>query len=156
MDIHEERATQIYKRILHEVLEPVLGKTTTYSTDLLNMGKRVLGNKFKGVFASDKIPQLTDSQPYAILNLDTSTQTGSHWLSIAKIPNQRKIIMHDTFARKTKKIIPALLNSNNGKIVHADLSDKEQTVSEENCGAQALAFLCLFEYFGGYSVAKLI
>ena len=120
--------------------------------DLLGISKKMLGIKFKGVFASDKIPILNDLQPYAILNLDSSKQPGSHWIAIAKTNNETMI--YDSFGRQTSKIIKNLIFSGNGRIIESD-RDIEQKIIETDCGARSLAWLIFFDKFG-VEKAKLI
>ena len=79
----EAAAERIYNQILHKKIEPMVGKYSTYLSDLTKAGNRIFGVKFRGVFPSDRIPRLNDLTPYAILNLDNSKQSGSHWIAIA-------------------------------------------------------------------------
>jgi hypothetical protein len=60
----------------------------TYSDHILQLGKKLFKEKFHGVYPSDHIPELTKEKPYAILNLDKSTESGSHWVAIAKVDNE--------------------------------------------------------------------
>ena len=55
---------------MNKKVYPLIGDKTTYLSELLRIGKKLFGVKFKGVFPSDKIPKLNDLSPYAILNLD--------------------------------------------------------------------------------------
>ena len=141
----EEKAESIYNIILKDV-EKFLGKDTTYTNDLIKVGKVFLGSKFKGVFPSDRIPQLTEKQPYAILNLDNSTQLGSHWIALSRIDDKHSVI-YDSFGRQHSHIIPSVKYSGNGKILNTDL-DKEQKDIEKNCGSRSLAWLILLDKFG--------
>tara|TARA_R110002126_G_scaffold215359_1_gene361505 strand:+ start:42 stop:512 length:471 start_codon:yes stop_codon:yes gene_type:complete len=153
-DVRTRTAEQIYNRILKKVIQPILGDGTTYSTDLLKVCRRFLGVKFKGVFPSDKIPKLNDLSPYAILNLDNSNQSGSHWIAVAKIPNHNSIMCYDSFGRRNIKIIPSLQYSGNGRIIDTD-RDSEQKITQLNCGERSISFLILFDKFGA-DLAKLI
>ena len=135
----------LYNHLLKNVLEPFTKNHTTYLNDLLSMGRKLLGNKFKGVYPSDKIPKLNDSSPYAILNLDTSKEQGSHWIAIAK--HGKDTYIYDSFGRMDTKIIPNLKLSGNGKIINTD-NDVEQKIYEINCGARSLAWLLFFDSWG--------
>ena len=83
----EKYCNLIYTTILKDIITPIAGNNTTYLSELLEIGKKLLGDKFKGVYPSDKIPKLNELSPYAILNLDTSRGKGSHWVAIAKKDN---------------------------------------------------------------------
>jgi hypothetical protein len=151
----EKGVERAYDSILTQIIEPLTGRKTTYLTELNGIGRKLFGVKFKGVFPSDHIPRLNDLTPYAILNLDTSLQPGSHWVSIAKHPKKDQTLLYDSFARKGSHIIPALQFSGNGRLINADRKDREQALSEENCGARALAWLVIVEKYG-WDAARLI
>jgi hypothetical protein len=151
----EKQIELVYNKILKQIIEPLSGDGTTYLTELNGIGKKLFGVKFKGVFPSDKIPKLNDLSPYAILNLDTSKQPGSHWVAIAKSPHKNETLLYDSFARKGSKIIKSLSYSGNGRIINSDLKDAEQRVEETNCGARCLAYLVVVEKYG-WENAKLI
>ena len=142
----ERDAEKMYKLILTKIVQPILGKGSTYQNDLLKTGKDLLGNRFHGVYPCDKIPKLTKRQPYCILNLDNSNQPGSHWVACMKVG--KKVWLYDSFARKGSKILPSLAKSGNGIVRDVDREDREQTIIEENCGARCIAWLCLCEKLG--------
>ena len=141
----EKYCNILYNKILQDVIKPISGDKTTYMNELLGIGKKLLGVKFKGVYASDKIPKLNDLSPYAILNLDTSKEAGSHWVAIAKHGNNT--YLYDSFGRNDTRIIPNLQFSGNGRIINTD-NDVEQKIEETNCGARSLAWLLFFDKFG--------
>jgi len=147
----EKYAMNLYNNILKDV-EKLIGDDTTYSDDLEKAGHKLLGVHFKGVFPSDKIPKLNDIKKYAIVNIDSSKERGSHWMALAK--DGDKTYFYDSFGRYDTKIIPNLKFSHNGKIIDTD-HDVEQKISENNCGARSLAWLVFFNTWGGKS-AKLI
>ena len=142
----EKYCELLYNNILKGVIKPITGDQTTYLDEILGAGK------FKGVFPSDKIPKLNDLSPYAVLNLDTSKQPGSHWVAIAKQGNNT--YLYDSFGRKNMKIIPNLIYSGNGRIIDTDY-DAEQKIIETDCGARSLAWLVFFDKWGP-DAAKLI
>jgi len=144
----ERDANYLYKKILKDVVYPLLGKQITYMSDIDSIGHRFLKHKFKGVYPSDKIPKLSDLTPYAILNLDKSEEPGSHWIAIAKIPGKtKKIALYDSFGRHHSKIIKNIELSGNGKIINSD-PDAEQSFEENDCGSRSIGWLLLFENFG--------
>ena len=150
----EKKAEQIYNHVLTQIVYPKTGDKSTYLNDLNRVGRKLLGVKFKGVYPSDKIPKLHDLSPYCILNLDTSKESGSHWIALGKIPKTNDSIVYDSFGRNSKQIIPKLQYSGNGRIINAD-DDAEQKILETDCGARSLAFLVVLDKYG-YDVAKLI
>jgi hypothetical protein len=140
----EKDTNILYKKMLKDV-EGLIGDKTTYLEQLNGAGKKLLGVKFKGTFPSDKIPKLNDLSPYCILNLDKSTEPGSHWVSLVKHGND--CILYDSFGRDNKQIIPDLQFSGNGRIIQPD-DDSEQKVTESNCGARALSWIMFFDKYG--------
>lgn len=145
--IKEEYAELIYKNILNIVYDIFKHNKTTYMSELLNIGNKLIKN-FKGVYPSDLIPKLKNNQS-CILNLDSSRENGSHWISVYKYKN--KLYVYDSFGRKAKEIIPTLKN----KIIIDTDNDKEQKYSELNCGQRCIAWLILFNRWG-YKYALLI
>jgi len=151
MEKMEKKAMKIYNSKL-KILENLIGNDTTWLHELDKAGKKLFGTKFSGVYPSDKIPKLTKSKCYCILNLDKSGEPGSHWIALAKVKD--KIMFYDSFGRKGEKLIPTLKLSGNGKIIDTQL-DKEQKVLQTNCGARCLAWLWVFDECGS-KVAYLI
>jgi len=139
-----ESAERLYKKFLHNV-ESILGNETTISSDLNRVGKSLLKSKFAGVFPADQIPKLAKRSPYAIVNLDTSDESGSHWIALAR--KDGKVYFYDSFGRPNKSILPLLKSSGNGTTVDTD-KDAEQEISETNCGARSMAWLILFDKYG--------
>lgn len=147
----EKKANRVYNKILKDVKKVVGGKTT-YLGQLNKAGKKLLGVKFHGVYPSDKIPVLTDKTPFCILNLDKSNESGSHWISLAKIGKHS--IAYDSFGRCYTKIIPQLRYSGNGKIYNTD-EDIEQPLKSTDCGARSLAWLLFLDKYGSENALKI-
>jgi len=141
-----------YNKILRDV-KKILGNKTTYSSDLNSLGKRLLGEKFNGVYPADKI-KISKKQPYCIVNTDISSGNGKHWTSLAKVDNPNDflsennsiIIFYDSFARKGVKLIPQLKNIGL-HIVDTD-DDVEQKITATDCGQRSLAFLKFIDMYG--------
>jgi hypothetical protein len=149
----EKESVDFYNQYLKQVYT-LLGNKSTYLSELEGVGRKLLKVKFKGVFPSDKIPKLNDLSPYCILNLDKSTQSGSHWISLAKFPNSSDSLVYDSFGRDFKEIIPALNYTGNGRIINTD-RDPEQKIQETDCGARCIAWLMVFDRHGA-DMAKMI
>lgn len=114
------------------------------TSELNKMGKYYFGKKYIGTYPSDMLPQMKHGQ-YAIVNLDNSSQPGTHWIAVAK--NGNKTLMYDSFGRTTYNIIPSLLQSGNGVIVHTE-RDVEQADHESNCGLRCISFLKVYDKYG--------
>ena len=152
MPSKKDTAEKLYNTILKSIVEPIVGNRTTYSSALHKAGRELLGNKFVGVFPSDRIPKLTKTSPYCILNLDSSDGPGSHWIALAYSGD--KSMVYDSFGRKHIKIIPTLKSSGNGVVIDTD-RDPEQDIAETNCGARSISWLLLYDTYGP-GMAKLI
>lgn len=130
---NDKHAHLIYETLLKDIVYPMLGQKVTYSNDLHDVGKQLLGKDFVGVFASDQIPKLKNKQ-CCILNLDRSDQGGSHWISVYK--DGKKNLTYDSFG------------------VDADY-DSEQMIEEKDCGARSISFLLVCKYWSP-ELAKMI
>jgi|SRR5210317_744836 len=147
-------AQKLYDKKLKEI-EDMMGKdNTTYLKELDGIGHKLLGVKYKGTFPSDKIPKLNDLSPYCILNLDRSTEPGSHWIALVKDDKEDRCLVYDSFGRKNTTIIPHLRFSGNGRVIDTD-RDPEQHPTQTNCGQRCLAFLSIYNKWG-WDVSKLI
>ena len=133
-------AELLYETVLRDVTRPMVGDKTTSTPLLLNAGKMLFGNKFLGVFASDRIPRMDTRYPYAIINLDPSTQPGSHWIGLAYV-NKKRTLMYDSFGRSPREILPH-------RKLRSTQRDAEQSSKETDCGARVLAWLYVFDRAG--------
>ena len=145
-------AEKNYNEMLN-LIEKTMGNQITFTNDLEKFGKYVLGNKFQGVFPSDQTKKLTILKPYSIINLDKSTQPGSHWIALAYDPTEDSVTVYDSFGRKSKKIIPNIYSLYSG-VIDTEY-DAEQRIREDNCGQRCLAWLMVYEGLGK-EAAKLI
>lgn len=169
----EKKSLLIYNNVLKNIIYPVLGKKTTWGRDLTKMGHKLFQRNYVGTFPSDKIPDIgknndgsdvTDStvkknsKLYCILNLDNSSQPGSHWIAIGyDIPKdaaEGKILVYDSFGRNTEDIIPSLVQKFGNKLEIVD-QDSEQDVNMDDCGPRCLSFLYVLDRIGS-KYAKLI
>lgn len=169
----EKKTIAIYNDILNTVLYPKLGRGITWTSDLNKIGHEMFGDNFVGSFPSDMIPDIgknldgsiitnkninKNSKLYSLINLDNSSQPGSHWIAIGynipKKKNKGEIWVYDSFGRKTSNIIPSLSKKFGSKLRTAD-RDPEQKITEEDCGARSLAFLFIMDRVG-IEFAKLL
>ena len=148
----EQRANAIYNSILSLVVKPITKGKTTYENNILKFGKQFLKKEFSGVYASDTLPKLKSTSPYAVCNVDNSFQKGSHWLAVIRIgPN--KILVYDSFGRKSSELVPNIVG-NGMSIVDSDY-DAEQQPDEVDCGARCLAYILMCKHWG-VKLAKLV
>ena len=137
----DKTPTDIYNGILQEI-ERIMGKDTQTSNIELNaIGNRIFGKKYIGTFSSDKIPKLKKNQ-MCIANLDTSTQPGSHWVSLF-CNEYGRCYFYDSFGRKATSF--KNINKRNKILQEAQDYDAEQDYEESNCGQRCLSFLCCCE-----------
>ena len=117
-----------------------LGKGVTTNHQLDAAAESLLPpNKYKGTFSSDKLPTLKSTHS-CILNLDNSSEPGSHWIAVYRSGN--RLCCYDSFGRKTKQILPDVKIRKGLRVVDSDL-DAEQAIHETNCGQRCLAWLCM-------------
>lgn len=145
----KKKVEKLYNDILRKHMIPLVGNDTTFMSDLHKAGKQILGKDFIGVFASDQIPSFERGK-YAILNLDNSSEPGSHWIAVAK--HKDNIIVYDSFGRPAKKIIPSLFQQDR-TVIDTEL-DAEQRKNENNCGARSLTALIMFDGYDPIKIAK--
>ena len=150
----EAVAMEMYEMALEEFVKR-LGNDTTYSDDLQKIGEEYLGKKnFVGVLCSDQLDiaekAAREGIRYSICNLDSSSETGSHWISLVAT-SDKGLLVYDSFGRCNKKILPF----GSAMVLEDTDRDAEQMDSERNCGARSLAWLmvCLC---GGVGLGKLI
>jgi hypothetical protein len=135
--------------LLKKVEKKIGNNKTTYSTDLDKLCKHYFNDMFVGCYPSDQIPILSKERCYCIVNLDSSNQSGSHWVSLAYKHN--KYIFYDSFGRSQNEILKSL---NNRQVIQTE-NDAEQTVTESNCGQRSCAFLLFLHMYGVNDALKL-
>lgn len=134
-----------YNFFLDNIVIPELGNGITYRSELEKYGKKVFGSKFHGVYMRDEIPtNMSPTRKYAVFNLDSSKQPGSHWIAAAYMGPQ-KLLVYDSFG--SYHGTPKSLLEKYPRSITTD-SDPEQHLKEENCGARVFAWLLTFEVFG--------
>jgi hypothetical protein len=143
------RATEYMQRLLDSTVYPLVGKQTTTDHSLADAGTKLLGPSFKGVFASDRLPDLPSfGTSYLVVNVDTHDRPGSHWMGIIK--NGPRLYLYDTFGRPASEIIPSLViyADKRGMQLFSKKSVPEQAPKQTDCGARVLAWLLLAKRCG--------
>lgn len=138
-----------YDTVLKKV-ESIIGDSTTFQSQLDDLGHKLFGNRYKGSHSSDQIPHLKNKE-CGIINLDPHYLPGSHWVAVYK--ENGKLCVYDSFGRQTKKILPDALEGNGP--VRDSKHDAEQKISESNCGARALAWLVYIDTYGANEALKI-
>ena len=123
-----------------------LGKNALYDGQIMEEGQILFGNKFIGVFSQDTIP--LHKIGYMIFNVDTSKQTGSHW--VACYSTNKCLYIYDSFGRHSERLLPILTNKLHRKNIHFKDSrhDAEQYGDTQVCGQLSLAWLCVVKSMG--------
>lgn len=121
-------------------LEPLISNETTYNDDLNKNGKLLFGNSWRGVHASDKLPNIKNGQMY-IANLDKSTEPGSHWVGVYKEDN--KLYVYDSFGRESSQILPSIFKKHL-QVLDTE-HDAEQAKAEDNCGLRSMTALWMLK-----------
>ena len=122
-----------------------LGKKALDDLQINTICKELIGKKFKGVYAQDKLPSTSG---YFVVNTDTSKKINSttcHWIGIYQTP--KTLYIYDSFGRHTKNVLPLIYNNTKKKIVESK-NDAKQWGYTELCGHLAIAFLCVANDLG--------
>ena len=132
-----------YKKIL-KLIEDHMGNDTTYSNDLDELGRLLIGRGYVGTFSRDDLPNMRHGQ-CCIMNVDTRDQGGSHWVSVYKTSKNN---VYDSFGRKSSKLLDMK------GTIDSD-PDAEQKMKELDCGQRCLSWLLCVKYFGIKSALKI-
>jgi len=127
-----------------------LGNGVTYTSQLTDICNQLFSTNYRGTFSSDTLPKLSKARPYAIVNVDKSTQPGSHWVACCWLPHG--MLVYDSFGRKTSKLMSNVFKKY--KTVDTDY-DREQKISEKNCGSRCISWLRMCDTYGT-DIAKMI
>lgn len=129
---------QQYNEYLGDIERLMKTEDVTYSNQLATLGRELFPKEFKGVFARNKQPR--GKKGYWIVNLDKSSEPGSHWCGVANG------LFYDSFGRNEKL-----------GMGYKDYTepDPEQAYQENNCGQRSLAWLCVY-HADGPRVARTI
>lgn len=139
-------AERIYKLYLDEVYKIIGNNHTTTLSQISNAGKYLFRDLYAGTFPYDRLPDLTDQKPYAIINTDDASKSGTHWVAVVKVKGTNKYIFYDSFGRPKQKILSDL-HIAGGKIANTE-QDAEQQTLETNCGQRCLSFLLVYHNHG--------
>jgi hypothetical protein len=130
--------------LIHMIESSLKTKGSTTTSELTECCNLLL-HDYIGTFPVDKIPKKMKNMQSCIINLDDSTQPGSHWIALYRT-GSRGTIVYDSFGRKASKILFKKAKELK-KYINTE-SDAEQKKIEENCGQRCIAWLLLCEIYG--------
>ena len=136
---------QLYNKYVRKYKRDYGVKGSTYSDDLHKIGKQLFGKSFIGVFSVNTVPKKVKSGSYFIFNTEPIEKKGEHWVACYK---QGKYYIYDSFARDSSKLLPQFVKQVKGKYIDSDRLDREQTVTQKNCGLRNLGFLSVVRDLG--------
>jgi len=142
--MNERIVMKIYNEY-YQMLKPKIGTNTTFQSELLRIGKQLFKSKFRGVFPKDRIPSSLRNNHMYIINLDNSTEAGSHWCSVYAYKNN--IYLYDSFGRSNTNILPELKKTYKNKKIIDCQRDKEQKKSQNDCGLRSMVTLVMFSQY---------
>ena len=138
----------IYKQYFNKTKKKIInrwGKSALDNQEVQKIGEEYLGNKFKGVYPSDRL----EFKPgYYIINVDKFGEMGSHWVGI--IIKNKTMYVYDSYARKTNKLINHLYDkAKKLKYKIVDINKKsDQHPKSEVCGGISISWLSTVDKYG--------
>jgi len=138
-----QKSERLYEKKLKQI-QSIMGNETTFSTDLMRIASKLLGRRFLGIYASDRLPKMSNVKDMAIINLDKSGMPGSHWCGV--FYDSGRFYVYDSFGRATKKILPRTFKGR-GRVIDSDY-DSEQSLDSTNCGQRCISWLCVVKELG--------
>jgi hypothetical protein len=131
----KEMIEREYERWL-KLTNRLVGTGVTSASLLKDIGTKLFGRSFLGVFPSDQIPRVNKGE-CAIANVDKSGDPGSHWVALTK--NH----IYDSYGRDHDTLMP------DANIDQEDTErDAEQDIRQNNCGSRCMAFLICHQLHG--------
>jgi hypothetical protein len=118
----------------------VIGDKVTNNIQLLKLGKKLFGEKFKAVYCADDNIRLNNDQ-CCIVNTDPHTKSGSHWCGLYKYRNVYYIF--DSFGRNIHKLTKFFKNKRWVEIEHR----RVESFKSSNCGELSMTFLIIFDKY---------
>lgn len=104
--------------------------------DILKCVKKLKLPYFRGVFMRDELPKRPKTKECAIVNLDVTANSGTHWVSYFK--NNKSVYYFDSFGN-LKPPIELVKYLKNCRIYYNH--DRFQNFDTYNCGHLCLTFL---------------
>lgn len=133
-----------YDMALLEQLRKKYGRKEKDNFKLEKISAELLGKKIPTTPWDTYVP----NSAYAIINTDSSKQSGTHWLGVAK--RGKNIYVYDSFGRYVKNVVPGFVKKMSGlgyNIVDRD-HGKDQGEKQEDCGLRSLTWLIAVKKLG--------
>lgn len=109
-----------------------------------NVGKKLFGNLFYGVFPCDAYPNIKRKNFCVIFNLAKHNEDGSHFVTVVK--SSKTIFYFDSFGRKCKNsYILKFMNKFSLPIEYNDFQIQDR--SSSLCGLFCIFFIIFFYYY---------
>ena len=122
------------------ILEDILGDKATSNIQLLKIGKRIFGDRFKNVYCSNDSIRLKNNE-CCIVNTDSSKQEGSHWISLYKYKDH--YFVWDSFARDIHTLSKFFRFKKWINVEHP----REESFKSSSCGQLSMAWMLLFDKY---------
>ncbi len=122
-----------------------LGKKALDDLQISRLAKELLGKKFIGVYAQDKLPT---KNGYYVINTDLSKTINSptcHWVGIYQ--TSKTLYIYDSYGRTTSFVLPYIYKNTKKKIVESK-KDPEQFRQTSLCGQLSIAWICVVHDLG--------
>jgi hypothetical protein len=130
------------------------GRKALDNVQCKNIGKKLIGKSFLGVYPVDRVPLSRNG--YGIINTDTYGNSGIHWCAFYL--RGKNIYIYDSFARHTStvlKILYAKLKQKGIKVINSDLTDSEQRGNSQVCGIISLSWIHIAYKYGINNALKI-
>ena len=121
---------------MYQKYASLLGKRTTYASDIDRIGRQHFGPRWGGVLARDTLPEPGHMRVF-VVNTDESTGRGVHWISAMDVQGKRYFNDSLGMAGASQRRQLEHLHPN---ATWADL-DAEQAKHEKDCGVRSLVAL---------------
>jgi len=146
------RQLKIHAKAYHNKLKNEIikqwGKHALSDIEVTEIGKNLLGSKYKGTFPQDKVP-FTNTSKNFIINVDKSGMPGSHWIGVFQ-DTKKNMYIYDSFARTSKKLLKYLYDKaklKGFKIIDTN-KKADQFGKTQICGPISVAWLSTVEKYG--------
>lgn len=141
----EKEIEAIFKQYAKCIIKKT-GKDGLFDDTINKICKKLFDKQWHGANGVD----LTKfKNGYQIINLDTSKQSGSHWVSV--YIKGKNCYIFDSFSRSSNKILKSLIKKLKAKkynIFESDRKDKEQSDESEVCGQLSISWLYVVQTQG--------